>query len=90
MATDPSQGGKKAVSTALEKCLYYAVGPKPGHTQSSLNMVQASFQSIGFHWKKVHVSVPLKLEILLMSVLQDDEGRYQRKSTSDLIQKKNN
>lgn len=33
------------------------------------------------------MSVPLKLKILL-SVLRDDEGRCQPKSTSDLMQKK--
>lgn len=48
-------------------------------------MVQASCQSFGFHWKKVHTSVPLKLKIQLTYTPQDDDGKSQRKSSSDFI-----
>lgn len=48
-------------------------------------MVQTSCQSFGFLWKKVHASVPLKLKILLTYTPQDDDGKSQRKSSSDII-----
>lgn len=76
-------------STVLEKYLHFARGQNQVMYKAHLRRwCKLLFcQPFGFHWRKVHTSVPFKSKILLIYLLKGDGGKSLRKSSSDLIQK---